>query len=67
MLRLEILRNFDQLPDDAILSSREALSIVPISERQLRRGQLLPRVRLSAQRWGYRVGHIRALARGGQR
>jgi hypothetical protein len=61
---LEILKRFDELPDDALVSGRIAALILHVSERTLRRNPPIPRVQVSAQCRNYRVGNIRALVRG---
>jgi len=61
---LENLRHFDQLPDDAIVSPKIFAALIGISESKLRHSPPIPRVKISTQRGGFRVGTIRALVRG---
>jgi hypothetical protein len=57
----EILRRFDQLPDDAVVPTKVTALIHGISERNVRR--TYPSVQLSPNRKGQRVGTIRAMSR----
>jgi hypothetical protein len=61
----EILERFNSLPDDAILPSRVTAIILGMSERTVRYHLHLPRVRISRQRYGQRVGDVRKLCREG--
>jgi hypothetical protein len=61
---LELVRNFDALPDDAVVPTKVIEILLNTSEWTLRRNPPLRRVQLSAVRFGYRVGDIRALVRG---
>jgi hypothetical protein len=61
----EVLQRFDALPDDAILPSRVTGIILGVSERTVRYHPQLPRVQVSAGRYGQRVGDIRKLVRKG--
>jgi hypothetical protein len=56
------IREFDCLPDDAVVPRRVTAALLHISERTVRR--CVPTVQLSARRRGNRVGDIRAIARG---
>jgi len=56
-----IVRNFDQLPDDAVVPSAVTAALHGVSERTVRR--TYPSVRLSPGRLGQRVGTIRAMSR----
>ncbi len=62
---LEALQRFDALPDDAVVPSRITGMILGISERTVRYHPHLPRVQISPQRYGQRVGDIRKLCRQG--
>jgi hypothetical protein len=64
MFRPDIVAEFDKLSDDMILTPQETQAVVPISHRNLRRGTVLPKTYYSPHRFGFRVGHIRALVRG---
>jgi hypothetical protein len=57
----EILRRFDQLPDDAIVPSRVTAAIHGVSTRTVRRNY--PSVQLTPNRKGQRVGTLRAMSR----
>jgi hypothetical protein len=57
----EILRRFDQLPDDAIVPSRVTAAVHGVSTRTVRR--TYPFVQLSPNRKGQRVGTLRAMSR----
>jgi hypothetical protein len=65
MKPLEIVQNFDRLPDDTVVSRRVTAIVTGLSERTLRRTGVLPAVPLSPNRVGHRVGGIRALVRNG--
>ena len=56
------VREFDSLPDDAVVPRRVTAAVLHISERTVRRS--FPTVKLSARRRGNRVGDIRAIVRG---
>jgi hypothetical protein len=58
----EILRNFDSLPDDAVVPSWVSAAVHGISMRTVRR--TYPSVKLSPNRKGQRVGMLRAMSRG---
>jgi len=62
---LEALKRFDLLPDDAVVPSRITGMILGISERSVRYHPALPRIQVSRQRYGQRVGDIRKLCREG--
>ena len=57
----EILRRFDQLPDDAVVPSYVTAIVHNVSERTVRRAY--PSVQLSQNRKGQRVGTLRAMSR----
>jgi len=58
----EILKHFDSLPDDAVVTTKVASIVHSVSDRTVRREY--PCVKLSPNRKGVRVGWLRALARG---
>ena len=58
----EILKQFDELPDCAVVRSAVTAAVLGLSERTVRR--CFPSVQLTPNRKGQRVGDIRALARG---
>jgi len=57
----EILRRFDQLPDDAVVPTQVTAAIHGVSPRTVRRRY--PSVQLSPNRKGQRVGTIRTMSR----
>jgi hypothetical protein len=57
----EILRRFDQLPDDAVVPTAVTAAVHGVSPRTVRRRYLS--VQLSPNRKGQRVGTIRAMSR----
>ena len=61
----EIIKRFDQLPDDAVVQSKVTALVLGVSERTIRYHPNLPRVRISTGRYGQRVGDIRKLTRNG--
>jgi hypothetical protein len=61
----EIIKRFDQLPDDAVVQTKVTALILGVSERTVRYSSYLPRVQLSPGRYGQRVRDIRALVRNG--
>jgi hypothetical protein len=56
------IKNFDDLPDDAVVPRRVTAEVLGMSERTVRRS--VPTVNLSLRRRGNRVGTVRAIARG---
>jgi hypothetical protein len=61
---LDLVKNFDALPDDAVVPTKVTEILLNISEWTLRRNPPLRRIQLSQQKFGHRVGDIRALVRG---
>lgn len=61
----EILERFDALPDAAVIPSKITSIILGLSERTTRYHPDLPRVQISPNRYGQRVGDIRRLSREG--
>jgi hypothetical protein len=59
----DFLKNFDQLPDDALSPPKPTATLLGISMRTLRRSPPIPKVMVTAQRGGYRVGDIRRFVR----
>jgi len=57
----DILRRFDELPDDAVVPSSVTAKVHGVSERTVRR--TYPFVWLSPNRKGHRVGTLRAMSR----
>ena len=64
MSDIERIKNFDTLPDDAVVSPKITAIVMDESERTLRRHPPIRRIQLSARRVGFRVGDIRAFVRG---
>jgi hypothetical protein len=60
----EIVKRFDDLPDDAVISTKIAALVLGLAERTIRYHGGLKRVQLSRGRHGYRVGNIRQIVRG---
>ena len=59
---IDLVRDFDQLPDDAVVPLQVAAAIHSIAPRTILRRY--PLVRLSPNRVGVRVGTMRAMSRG---
>jgi hypothetical protein len=64
MSDVERIKNFDALPEDAVVSPKITAILLDESERTLRRHSPIKRIQLSERRTGYRVGDIRAFVRG---
>jgi hypothetical protein len=56
------IKQFDDLPDDAVVPRRVTAAVLHVSERTVQRS--VPTVKLSARRRGNRVADIRKIARG---
>jgi hypothetical protein len=61
---LELVKNFDALPNDAVVPTKVTEILLNTSEWTLRRNPPLRRIQISQNRYGHRVGDIRALVRG---
>jgi hypothetical protein len=61
---IDLLQNFDRLPNDAIVPPKVAAAVLGISARTLRRSPPIPKIKTGIRSCGYRAGSIRALARG---
>lgn len=63
---LDAVANFDRLPDDSVVSAKVAVLVLGglLTERTLRRAPPIPRRQISQNRFGFRVGDLRALIRG---
>ncbi len=61
---LEMIKHFDELPDDQIIPDPVARIILNDSDRSFRRNRPVPRVDIGPGRGGSRVGDVRARARG---
>jgi hypothetical protein len=64
MTALELVRNFDALPDDALVPTKVTEILLNTSEWTLRRNPPLRRIQVSQKCFRNRVGDIRALVRG---
>jgi hypothetical protein len=60
----DIVRRFDELPDDAIIPPKPTAIILATSDRNLRRNPPIPKRKISDRIVGFRAGDIRALIRG---
>jgi hypothetical protein len=61
---LDLIENFDKLPDDAVVQTRIGSLVLGLSEWTVRRQYSDQLIHLSARRRGLRVGFIRSIARG---
>lgn len=63
---LKAASQFDQLPDDAIVTAKTAVVILggTLTEQTLRRNPPIKRRQVSQRRYGFRVGDLRKLIRG---
>jgi hypothetical protein len=57
----EVLKTFDALPDDAVVGTKIAAIILGVSDRTMRSNTKLKGVVVSPNRFGFKVGDIRAL------
>jgi hypothetical protein len=60
----DIVRRFDELPNDAVIPPKPTAIILSTTDRQLRRNPPIPKRRIGVRAVGFRVGDIRALVRG---
>jgi hypothetical protein len=58
---LELIRHFDEFPNDMIIPDPVARIMLNFSDREWRRNRPVPRYELSARLGGSRVGDIRKL------
>lgn len=65
--RAEILKQFDGLPDDALVSRAIVAAVTGVSERTLRRKKIFAEVAITERIKQTRVGDIRRLVRGDKR
>jgi hypothetical protein len=63
-LNPELIKNFDQLSDDQVVSPAVASAILGPSARTLRRSPPIPRIQITQKLSGFRVGDIRKKVRG---
>jgi hypothetical protein len=61
----EIIKRFDDLPENAVVQTKITALVLGLSERTIRYHPKLPRIALSQVRYGQRVGDIRQLVRQG--
>jgi hypothetical protein len=62
---IEILQNFEKLPDDVLVSTKVTSLVINLSERSLRRDtSVIRKIAVSPGKFCFRVGDIRALVRG---
>jgi hypothetical protein len=61
---LDILKRFDDLPNDAVIPEHAAAIVFGMSVWTFRRNLPVPRRRISEKMYGARVGDIRARNRG---
>jgi len=62
----ELVKRFDDLPDDCVLPDKAVSLILGVSDRTTRYRLDLPRVQISQRRYGRRVGDVRALIHRGR-
>jgi len=60
----EVVKRFDDLPNDAVISTKIAALVLGLAERTIRYHPQLKRIQLSRGRHGYTVGNVRQLVRG---
>ena len=60
----EIVKRFDDLPNDAVISPKITALVLGCAERTVRYHPKLRRVQISRGRYGYRVGNVRQIVRG---
>jgi hypothetical protein len=60
----DIVRRFDELPNDAIIPPKPTAIILSTTDRHLRRKPPIPKRQIGVRTVGFRVGDIRALVRG---
>jgi hypothetical protein len=60
----EILKNWDNLPDDAVISTKITALVLGCAERTVRYHPKLKRIEISRGRYGFRVGNVRRIVRG---
>lgn len=61
---IDLIRRFDELPNDMLVPPKIAAIILSKSTRHLRRHPPVPVVRISERGVGFRVGDLRQLIRG---
>ena len=61
----EIIKHFDDLPNDAVISTKVAALILGCAERTIRYHPALRRIQISRGRYGFRAADLRKIVRGG--
>jgi hypothetical protein len=61
----EIIKQWDNLPDDAVVSAKITALVLGCAERTVRYHPDLERVPISRVRYGYRCGNVRRIIRNG--
>jgi hypothetical protein len=62
----EVLKHWDNLPDDVVVSAKVAALVLGVAERTIRYHPRLTRVPVSAGRYGFTIGNLRLIVRGGE-
>ena len=60
----EIVKHWDALPDDAVVSAKITALVLGCAERTIRYHPKLKRIEISRGRYGFRVGNVREITRG---
>ena len=60
----EIIKRWDDLPDDAVVSPKITSLMLDCAERTVRYHPKLKRIQISRGRYGFRVGNVRQIVRG---
>ena len=60
----ELLKRWPSLPDEAVVHAKVAAAVTGLSERTIRYDPRFPRVYLTENRYGIRVGDIRKVLTG---
>jgi hypothetical protein len=60
----EIVKRFDDLPADAVISTKIAALVLGCADRTIRYHPRLTRIQISRGRYGFRVANVRQVARG---
>jgi hypothetical protein len=60
----EIIKHWDSLPDDAVVSIKITALVLGCAERTVRYHPKLKRIEISRGRYGFRVGNVREITRG---
>jgi len=60
----EVVKRFDDLPNDAVISPKIAALVLGCAERTVRYHPKLQRVQISRGRYGFTVGNVRRIVHG---